>query len=264
MLAVLSPAKSLDLDPAPSAVPDSLPQFGPHTAELAERARSLCASDLKRLMDISDALADLNHARFQVFEPTEYRRDDNAKPAVLAFSGDTYIGLDAPTLAPEDLWWAQDRLRILSGLYGALRPLDLMQPYRLEMGTKLDTARGKDLYAFWKGVIGPALDAAVADHAHPVIVNLASTEYFKAAEAKRLAHTVITPVFKDEKDGRARVVSFMAKRARGMMARFMVVNRLEDPAGLKDFTSGGYSFRPEQSDATTWVFQRIQPEAART
>ncbi|MFA7431046.1 MAG: peroxide stress protein YaaA [Rhodospirillaceae bacterium] len=260
MLAVLSPAKSLDLDPAPPTVPDSQPQFAPHTAALAERARALSPADLKRLMGISDTLAELNHARFQVFEPTAYRRDDNAKPAVLAFSGDTYIGLDAPTLAAEDLTWAQDRLRILSGLYGALRPLDLMQPYRLEMGTKLDTARGKDLYAFWKGLIGPALDDAVADHAHPIIINLASTEYFKAAEAKRLKHTVITPVFKDEKPGgHARVVSFMAKRARGMMARHIVVNRLEDPEDLKDFSSGGYTFRPEQSDATTWIFQRLQP-----
>lgn len=259
MLAVLSPAKSLDLDPAPAVIPDSQPQFSGHTAELARRARSLQPADLKRLMDISDALADLNHARFQAFEPDAYRRGDNAKPAVLAFSGDTYIGLDAPTLEPEDLAWAQDRLRILSGLYGALRPLDLIQPYRLEMGTKLDTARGKDLYAFWKGVIGPALDDAVAGHAHPVIVNLASTEYFKAAEEKRLRHAVITPVFKDEKDGKARVVSFMAKRARGMMARHIVVNRLEDPEDLKGFTSGGYTHRPEQSDATTWVFQRMQP-----
>lgn len=259
MLAVLSPAKSLDLDPAPAAIPDSQPQFAPHTAELAVRTRALAPADLKRLMGISDALAELNHARFQVFEPDAYRRDDNAKPAVLAFSGDTYIGLDAPTLEPGDLAWAQDHLRILSGLYGALRPLDLIQAYRLEMGIKLDTSRGKDLYAFWKGVIGPALDAAVAAHAHPVIVNLASTEYFKAAEEKRLRHTVITPVFKDEKDGKARVVSFMAKRARGMMARFMIVNRLEDPEDLKGFTSGGYTYRPEQSDATTWVFQRLQP-----
>lgn len=259
MLAVLSPAKSLDMEPAPSTIPDSQPLLSEHTVVLAERARSLSPADLKRLMDISDALAELNHARFQGFEPGAYRRDDNAKPAVLAFSGDTYIGLDAPTLAAEDLAWAQDRLRILSGLYGALRPLDLMQPYRLEMGTKLDNPRGKDLYAFWKGIVGPALDDAVAGHKHPVIINLASTEYFKAAEEKRLKHTVITPVFKDEKDGKARVVSFMAKRARGMMARFMVVNRLEDPEDLKGFTSGGYSFRPEQSDATTWVFQRLQP-----
>lgn len=258
MLAVLSPAKSLDFDPAPAAVPHSTPAFLDHTAELAERTRTLGPGDLRGLMDISDALADLNHARFQVFAAHDHRRDDNAKPAVLAFAGDVYTGLDAASLRPEDLSWAQDRLRILSGLYGALRPLDLIQPYRLEMGTRLDTARGANLYAFWKGVIGPALEDAVADHSHPVIVNLASTEYFKAAESKRLRRTVITPVFKDEKNGKARIVSFLAKKARGMMARHIITHRVEDPAALKDFAEGGYTFRPDQSNATTWVFQRVQ------
>lgn len=258
MLAVISPAKSLDFDPAPPAVPDTLPQFTEHTTVLTERARALSPADLKRLMGLSDKLADLNHARFQAFQH-EHKRDVNAKQAALAFAGDTYTGLNAPGLSPDDLLWAQDHLRILSGLYGVLRPLDLIQPYRLEMGTRLDNPRGKDLYAFWKGIVGPALDDAVASHRHPVIVNLASTEYFKAAEAKALRHTVITPVFKEVKDGRAKVISFLAKRARGMMARHIIVNRLEDPEDLKGFTEGGYTFRPEQSDAQTWVFARPQP-----
>jgi len=187
------------------------------------------------------------------------RRDETAKPAVLAFTGDTYIGFDAPTLSVEDLEWAQDHVRILSGLYGVLRPLDLIEPYRLEMGTKLDNPRGKDLYAFWKGRISTVLDAAVAGHAAPVIVNVASTEYFKAVDEKALKARVITPVFKEETGTASKVIGLMAKRARGMMARYIVTNRLDDPEALKDFREGGYTFRPEQSDANTWVFTRPKP-----
>lgn len=258
MLALLSPAKSLNFDPAPADLPHSQPVLLDHTALLAERARALSAADLKALMGLSDALADLNHARFQAFSPTA-ERDGNAKPAVLAFTGDTYIGFDAPSLSRDDLLFAQERVRLLSGLYGVLRPLDLIQPYRLEMGIKLDTVRGKDLYAFWAGIIGPLLDDTVAPHASPVLVNLASTEYFKATEAKTLRHRVITPVFKEERNGTARTIGLMAKRARGMMARFLVTQRLEEPEGLKDFTAGGYRFQPKQSSAETWVFTRPHP-----
>lgn len=257
MLAVLSPAKSLDFSPAPDALPHTRPDLAEDTRQLATVTRTLGPGDLKRLMSISDALADLNHARFQVFG--DPRPQETAKQAALAFSGDTYVGLDAGTLRQEDLIWAQDHLRILSGLYGLLRPLDLIEPYRLEMGTRLENPRGKDLYAFWKGRLNSALETILDGHAAPVVINLASTEYFKAVEAKTLRHTVITPVFHEERDDKSRVIGLMAKRARGMMARWMIERRLDDPAALKDFTAGGYSFRPERSDATTWVFARPQP-----
>ncbi len=256
MLVLLSPAKSLDFAPPSADIPASAPRLADDTARLAARARALSTADLKRLMGISDALADLNHARFQALGTAE---GEEAKQAALAFSGDTYTGLNAASLTAEDLAWAQDHLRILSGLYGVLRPLDRIEPYRLEMGTKLDTERGKDLYAFWKGRIGPCLDDDVAGHAHPVVVNCASTEYFKAAEAKTLKARVVTPVFQEEKDGKARVIGLMAKRARGMMARYVVRNRLEDPEALKAFDCAGYHFRPERSDADTWVFARPRP-----
>lgn len=257
MLVILSPAKSLDFDPPAADLPQTTPRLSEDTAVLAERARALTPADLKRLMGISDKLADLNHARFQAFGHP--KAGDTAKQAALAFSGDTYTGLDAPSLDKAALDWAQDHVAILSGLYGVLRPLDLIEPYRLEMGTKLDTERGKDLYAFWKGRIGPTLDAAVAGHAHPVIVNCASTEYFKAAEAKSLSARVITPVFHEVQNGKGRVIGLMAKRARGMMARYIVDHRLEDPEALKAFDSGGYRFQPDQSDTETWVFSRPKP-----
>lgn len=255
MLVVLSPAKSLDFDPAPADLPDTAPQLAADTAVLAERARSLTPADLKRLMNISDSLADLNHARFQSFGRP--RRGDTAKQAALAFAGDTYTGLRAGELSKDDLAWAQDHLRILSGLYGLLRPLDLIEPYRLEMGTKLDTERGKDLYAFWGDRIARALDAALEGHAHRVVVNCASEEYFKATRG--LSARVVTPVFREEKDGKSRVIGLMAKRARGMMARYIVTNRLEDPEALKRFDEAGYRFRPEGSDDSTFVFTRPQP-----
>jgi cytoplasmic iron level regulating protein YaaA (DUF328/UPF0246 family) len=256
MLVLLSPAKSLDFDPPAAGLPATAPLLGDDTALLAERARALTPADLRRLMGISEALADLNHARFQAFGTA---RATPAKQAALAFSGDTYTGLDAATLTAEDLAWAQDHLRILSGLYGALRPLDRIEPYRLEMGTRLDTGRGKDLYAFWKGRLGPLLDAAVAGHRHPVIVNCASAEYVKAAETKTLTARVITPVFQEERHGKARVIGLMAKRARGMMARHVIVNRLEDPAGLTAFAEGGYRYCPDASNEDVWVFRRPQP-----
>lgn len=257
MLAVLSPAKSLNFSPAPPALPHSTPALIAETAELAKVTKPLLPSDLKRLMSISDALADLNHARFQAFG--DPRPGETAKQAALAFSGDTYIGLDAATMDQADLTWAQDHVRILSGLYGVLRPLDLIEPYRLEMGTRLENPRGKDLYAFWAGLLGQSLDTELDNHAAPVLVNLASTEYFKAVEAKSMRNTVITPVFHEERAGTSRVIGLMAKRARGMMARWMVDHRLDDPEGLKDFSAGGYRFRADRSDASTWVFTRPQP-----
>ncbi len=258
MLVVLSPAKALDFAPLPAALPHTTPSLAKDTAELSKITRTLSPTDLKRLMHISDALADLNHARFQEFG--DPRPGESAKQAALAFNGDTYTGLDAPALSAQDLNYAQDHLRILSGLYGILRPLDLIEPYRLEMGIKLDNPRGKDLYAFWKGRISAHLDHAVAGHQHPVIINCASTEYFKATEHKKaLAARVITPVFHDERDGKSRVIGLMAKRARGMMARFIITNRLDDPQQIKDFNAGGYQFQPDRSDADHWLFSRPQP-----
>lgn len=264
MLVLLSPAKALDFSPAPAEIPFTSPALASDTAQLSTITRTLSPADLRRLMDISDALADLNHARFQAFGTPV--AGDSAKQAALAFDGDTYTGLDAPSLSQEDLLWAQDHLRILSGLYGVLRPLDLIEPYRLEMGTKLSNPRGKDLYAFWQGRIAPMLDQAVQDHPEPFIINCASTEYFKAAEEKKLHARVITPVFLEVRDGKARTLGMMAKRARGMMARFVIENRLTSPADLRGFTLGGYQFQPEQSDplesakaSLRWVFSRPQP-----
>lgn len=258
MLVVISPAKALDFAPLAKPLPHTTPVLADQAAALSEITRTLTASDLKNLMGISDALAELNYARFQ--ELGDPRPGETAKQAALAFNGDTYTGLDAASLSEEDLTYAQDHLRILSGLYGVLRPLDVIEPYRLEMGIKLANPRGKDLYAFWKGRISAALDLAVEGHPHPVIVNCASTEYFKSAEQKTaLKARVITPVFHEERDGKARVIGLMAKRARGMMARFIIANRLDDPEQIKNFSAAGYAFRPERSDAASWVFSRPQP-----
>lgn len=256
MLAVLSPAKNLDFSTPPLYLPQTRPVLAEDTAILAKRAQRLTPDDLRRLMKLSDRLADLNYARFQHMGQTE--SIEQAKHAVLAFAGDTYIGLQASTMNQADLEWAQDRLRILSGLYGVLRPLDAIEPYRLEMGTRLDNERGPDLYAFWKGRIGPHLDRDVQAHPQPILINLASAEYFKAAGTE-LKSRVITPTFLEEKNGKSRVIGLMAKRARGMMARYMIINRLEQADDLKRFNDGGYRFVPDRSDTTTWVFSRPQP-----
>lgn len=253
MLAVVSPAKKLDFSPAPADLPVSRPALMADTEELMAVARTLTRADIARLMKISPDLAELNYQRFQAFElPFS---PDNAKPAALAFAGDTYVGLDAPSLTRDELIHAQDHLRILSGLYGLLRPLDLIQPYRLEMGTRLANGRGADLYAFWGGRLTEALNAAMAESGG-VLVNLASEEYFKAVQVKGLKGRLICPVFKEVKLGQARIVGLMAKRARGMMARFIIRNRPTDPEYLKSFRDGGYIFRPELSDETRWEFTR--------
>ncbi|WP_142850159.1 peroxide stress protein YaaA [Telmatospirillum sp. J64-1] len=254
MLALLSPAKKLDFDPPVLPLPHTQPAFLEETAILVETARGLSRADLSRLMDISPSLADMNYERFRSFS-TPFT-PQNAKQAVLAFAGDTYIGLEASTLGVEDLTWAQDHLGILSGLYGLLRPFDLIQPYRLEMGTRMANPRGNDLYDFWGARLAQAAEAAVAGHASPVIVNLASTEYFKAVGAKRLSVPLITPVFKEVKGGQAKVIGLMAKRARGMMARFMIENRIDEPEALKDFCASGYRFRADLSNGKEWVFLR--------
>jgi cytoplasmic iron level regulating protein YaaA (DUF328/UPF0246 family) len=208
-------------------------------------------------MSISDDLARLNRDRFRAFaaEPTA----DAIKPAVLAFNGDTYQGLEAKTLTEADLFWAQDRLRILSGLYGLLRPLDGIQPYRLEMGSRLKTRRGSSLYDYWGDQVAKALNQQAQVVGTDTLVNCASEEYFRAADRKALKLRVVTPVFLEQKGGKTKIISFFAKRARGAMARFIVENRLTEPDDIRAFSSGGYAFAPELSEGDRWAFVRETP-----
>lgn len=255
MLVVISPAKSLDMTPV--QIPATAPAFQDDALRLAKTARGLSLGDLKSLMSISDDLARLNRDRFAAFaaEPAP----EAVKPAALAFNGDTYQGLEAKTLSADDLHWAQDHLGILSGLYGLLRPLDAIQPYRLEMGSKLKTRRGNSLYDYWGDTIAKTLNARAAGVGTDLLVNCASQEYFGAVDRKALRLRVITPSFMEVKDDKPRIVSFFAKRARGAMARFIVENRVTDAEGIKGFTSGGYAYDADLSEGDTWVFVRDYP-----
>ena len=254
MILVLSPAKRLDYESPLPAVTATQPRLLDESERLIARLRRLAPAEIASLMSLSDPLAALNHARYADWcRPFDA---GNARPAALAFAGDVYAGLQAATLQRPAMQWLQAHVRILSGLYGVLRPLDLMQAYRLEMGTKLDNPRGKDLYAFWGGRITELLNADLAAAKAPVLVNLASAEYFRSLRPKELAVPVVEPVFEDWKGGRYRIVSFFAKRARGLMARYAAERRLQDADGLKGFDSEDYAFAPEASDETTWVFRR--------
>ena len=255
MLTVISPAKTLDFDTPPTTQKHSQPRFLSHSQELIDTLRQMSTADIASLMKLSDKLAGLNVARYETWQ-TPFSLD-NAKQAVLAFQGDVYTGLDAETLNEKQLTFAQKHLRILSGLYGVLKPLDLIQPYRLEMGTKLDNAKGKDLYAFWGSDIRESLQAedAMQDE---VLINLASNEYFKAVEAKKLKARIITPVFKDWKNGQYKMISFYAKKARGMMSRYIIEHELQDPDRIKDFDTDGYRFSADMSKKDEWVFIRHQ------
>ncbi|MBW3165233.1 peroxide stress protein YaaA [Ferrimonas balearica] len=257
MLAVISPAKNLDFETPPHLDAHSQPQMLDHAELLMESCRTLTPADLASLMKLSDKLAGLNAARFADWQPPF--TPDNAKPAVLAFNGDVYTGLDATSLDEAQLAYAQQHLRILSGLYGLLRPLDLIQPYRLEMGTKLANARGKDLYTFWGLHITEALNEALEQQGDSVVVNLASNEYFKAVKPKALNAQVITPVFKDRKNGQYKIISFYAKKARGLMARYLIERRPIQPKDLEAFDYGGYRFSAADSTADTLVFLRDEP-----
>ncbi|WP_037293154.1 peroxide stress protein YaaA [Roseobacter sp. CCS2] len=257
MLVVVSPAKSLDMDPVD--VTATAPDFQDDAVRLSKTAKNLTLTELKGLMSISDDLARLNRDRFNAFAASPDA--DATKPAALAFNGDTYQGLEAKTLTEDDLAWAQDHLRILSGLYGLLRPLDAIQPYRLEMGSRLKTRRGKSLYEYWGDTIAKALNAQAEAVGADTLINCASQEYFGAADTKALKLRVITPVFVEVKDDKPRIVSFFAKRARGAMARFMVENRVTDADGIKGFTSGGYAYDPDLSEGDKWVFVRDYPAA---
>ncbi len=254
MLAVISPAKKLDFETDQHFPDHTLPLFLVEAGILVEGARRLSRSDLGRTMKLSDRLADLNYRRFQDFS-TPFTLA-NAKQAALVFNGDTYIGLDAQTLESGDLAFAQDHLRILSGLYGLLRPLDLIQPYRLEMGARFQPPHGETLYRFWDGQLTKAINEATAKQPDRSVINLASVEYFKAVHAEDLDGPVITPVFKEVKSGVAKVLSLFAKRARGAMARHIIKNRIEDPEQLKSFEDDGYAFRPDLTKGNSWVFTR--------
>lgn len=260
MLIVLSPAKKLDFESDNMSDAAAQPRFLSQAKKLARDAKKLKADDLRALMGISEPLAELNVARFKAFKPPF--TPANARPALDAFKGDVYVGLEAETMSDDDRAFADDHVRILSGLYGMLNPLDLMQAYRLEMGTKFANERGDNLYQFWGDRLAKAIDGDLKGHAHPVLINLASNEYFKAVPKKALKARVITPVFQEIKDGRARVISFLAKKARGLMARYAVDNRLEDPEALKAFDLEGYRFNEDASTGDKWVFSRPLPPAA--
>lgn len=251
MLTVISPAKRLD-DKAtvPAGFTASDPVFAAQAEVLAGVARKLTATKLRKLMDISEPLAQLNVDRFAGFDMAETR------PAALFFAGDTYAGLEAKSLDADALRWAQGHLRILSGLYGVLRPLDAIKAYRLEMGSKLKNPAGADLYAYWRGLVAAALNDLAAETGAQALVNCASIEYFGAVDTKALTVPVITPVFLENKNGEAKIVSFFAKKARGAMARFIAENRLTEPASLRDFDTGGYVFDAARSAPAAPVFVR--------
>lgn len=255
MLVVVSPAKKLDMRDVNDVEP-SQPIFQDKANDLATVARDLSVKDLQKLMGISENLAQLNADRFSNFGTMD------RKPAALAFAGDTYQGLEATTLDTDEMAWAQDHLRILSGLYGVLRPLDQIEPYRLEMGSRLKTARGKTLYDFWGDTISNALNEQAETVGAQTLVNCASQEYFGAVDRDALAPDVITPVFMEEKDGTAKIVSFYAKKARGAMARFIIQRRLTDPAAILDFDVGGYEYAPDLSAPGKPAFLRREAAAS--
>lgn len=254
MLVVISPAKTLDFESKPVTQDYSVPAFLEESEKVIKKLRSLSKKKVKELMNISDKLVDLNKARYEQwdrqFDP------ENAKQAVLAFKGDVYIGLEAESFSADDFSFAQDHLRILSGLHGVLKPLDLIRPYRLEMGTKLPVGRRKDLYHFWDKKVTEVLNDNFEQQQSNVLVNLASNEYFKVIQPKYLQGEVITPVFKDFKGDKYKVISFFAKKARGMMAAFIIKNKITDVEQIKAFDTEGYGFNADLSQGNEWVFTR--------
>lgn len=256
MLLVVSPAKKLDFDTPLATSEFSQPRLVQQSEILIERCIKLSPDQIASLMKLSDKLAGLNAARFGQwslpFTP------ENARQAILAFNGDVYTGLDANSFTEEDFSFAQKHFRILSGLYGLLKPLDLMQAYRLEMGTKLDNERGANLYQFWGDIITQELNQALAEQGDQVLINLASTEYFKAVKKKLLNADIITPQFKDWKNGQYKMISFFAKKARGLMARYIIQNQLTDVEQLKSFDLAGYEFNSDLTQGNDWVFTRHQ------
>lgn len=257
MLILVSPAKTLDFEQPPLTQVYSLPDFLAKSQELIQVCRQLTPADIATLMKVSDKIAGLNAARFGQWQPDFSL--DNAKQAIFAFRGDVYTGFDADTLSDIELEQAQSQLRILSGLYGLLRPLDLILPYRLEMGTSLTNPKGKNLYDFWGDTLTQAVNHALAAQGSDIIVNLASNEYFKAIKLKSLQGQLISPVFKDCKNGQYKVISFFAKRARGMMARYIIQQQVSRLDELTAFNVAGYYYSEEQSSPTTPTFLRDEP-----
>lgn len=256
MLTVISPAKNLDYESPIPALKTTQPQLLEQAQTLIDQLKPLAPHEVSGLMHLSDKLGQLNYERFQTWHTPFTKK--NARPAVLAFNGDVYQGLNASEMSAEDLTFAQQHLSILSGLYGVLRPLDLMQPYRLEMGTKFKNSGGKDLYEFWGSAITDALNKQLKKAKATTLINLASNEYFRSVHKRELAAPVIEPVFKDWKNGEYKIISFFAKKARGLMSAYIIKNRLTNPEDIKAFDWSEYQFSESMSSATKWVFTRKQ------
>jgi hypothetical protein len=257
MLLVISPAKTLDFDSATATSKASKPAMLKEAAQLVDTLRDYGPDDLVALMGISHKLGVLNNQRYLNWHLPFDKK--NAKQALLAFRGDVYTGLDADSFSEQDFAYAQQHLRILSGLYGVLRPLDFMQPYRLEMGTRLKSEAGETLYEFWADKPAKAINKQLRSVNSEVLINLASNEYFKAIDTNVLKARVVTPVFKDFKNGKYKIVSFYAKKARGLMASYIIKNRIEHPDAIKKFNLAGYKFDKETSTESTLVFLRKEP-----
>jgi cytoplasmic iron level regulating protein YaaA (DUF328/UPF0246 family) len=256
MLTVISPAKSLDFENPVPSIKTTQPRFLKQSQMMIEQIKQLAPQDIAQLMKLSDKLSVLNYDRYQAFE-TPFTKN-NAKAAVFAFKGDVYQGLDAETLSVEELNFAQNHLRILSGLYGVLKPLDLIQAYRLEMGIKFPNKSGKNLYEFWGDTLNQSIQKELDKSDSSILINLASNEYFKAVKAKQLTSKIITPIFKDYKNGQYKIISFFAKRARGLMSRYIIQNEINQPEGLKEFDLAGYKLDSKLSQNNELLFTRKQ------
>lgn len=256
MLTVISPAKTLDFDTPTLTDVYTQPAHLTQSRQLVRRLRELSTQDISKMMSVSDNLAELNRERFKQWK-TPFR-PDNSRQAIFAFKGDVYLGLDAYSMAPAEVDFAQNHLRILSGLYGLLRPLDLMQAYRLEMGTRLGTEQGSNLYQFWGDRITKTINRELKQSDSQTLVNLASGEYFKSIKPKQLNAEIITPAFKEYRDGEYKFIQFFAKKARGSMARYLIDRKIDNPEALKDFDYAGYGYNAELSGNNEWVFTRRQ------
>jgi cytoplasmic iron level regulating protein YaaA (DUF328/UPF0246 family) len=254
MLIVISPAKKLDYDTPVKTKKFTTPDFLDDSAELISILRKYSAMDLAELMHLSMNLAELNFERYYQWKQ-DYSKEE-AKQCLLAFKGDVYAGMDAESFSAKDLDFAQSHLRILSGLYGLLRPLDLMMPYRLEMGTRLENARGKNLYEFWGDTITSAINKQLKAQKDDILINLASNEYFKSVKPKQIKGRIITPQFKENKNGTYKMIGIYAKKARGLMSRFILLNRLKNPEDIKGFDYEGYQINEDLSKGDQWVFTR--------
>ncbi len=259
MLIVVSPAKTLDYETPPKTKTFTLPDYLDDSAELIHRMREFSALDISELMKVSSKIAELNFDRYEAWN--KKFTEKNAKQAVLAFKGDVYTGLDAESFSAKDFKFAQSHLRILSGLYGMLRPLDLMKAYRLEMGTKLTNERGKNLYEFWGSEVTEGLNAQLKKIKSKYLINLASNEYFKVVKPKELNAEIITPAFKELKNGDYKMIGIYAKKARGMLSRYIIQNQLSDIEDIKSFDMEGYKFNKKLSKGNNWVFTRKIPNA---